>query len=105
MYPARKNISVLIAKISPRKTQKNRKSTKINSRKNFVPHATLFFIFILAHVPLRFVTFPCIFCFVLNHSIPLGYTGKKIKSMTTILKKEVGEILYSVQKLVLMELE
>ena len=36
--------------------------------------------------------------FVLNHSIPLVYTGKKIKSMTTILKKEVGEILYSVHK-------
>ena len=28
-----------------------------------------------------------------NSSFLLGLTGKKIKSMTTILKKEVGEIL------------
>ena len=32
---------VLIAKISSRKTQKNRQSAKIDSRKNFVPHGML----------------------------------------------------------------
>ena len=36
--PSKKNQSVLIAKISSRKTQKNHQSAKINSRKNFVPH-------------------------------------------------------------------
>ena len=35
-----KPVSILIAKISSRKTQKNRQSAKINSRKNLVPHGT-----------------------------------------------------------------
>ena len=38
LIPSKKNQSVLIAKISSRRTPKNCQSTKINSRKNFVPH-------------------------------------------------------------------
>ena len=37
----KKKQSVLIAKISLRKTQKNRQSAKINSRKSFVLHGNI----------------------------------------------------------------
>ena len=40
-FSASKNQSVLIAKINSHKTQKNRQSAKINSRKNFLPHGIL----------------------------------------------------------------
>ena len=43
LIPSKKNQSVLIEKISSRKTQKNRQSTKINSCKNFVPRSKSFF--------------------------------------------------------------
>ena len=49
MFPARKNLSVLIAKISSRKTQKNRKSTKIKSCK-ILSHTKSFFFYLYSHM-------------------------------------------------------
>ena len=43
LIPSKKNQSVVIEKISSRKTQKNCQSTKINSCKNSVPRGKSFF--------------------------------------------------------------
>ena len=43
LIPSKKNQSVLIEKISSRKTQKNPQSAEINSCKNFVPRGKSFF--------------------------------------------------------------
>ena len=43
LIPSKKNQSVLIEKISSRKTQKNCQSAKINSCKNFMLHGKSYF--------------------------------------------------------------
>ena len=43
LIPNKKTLSVPIAKISFRKTRKNRQSSKINSRKNFALHSIFLF--------------------------------------------------------------